>query len=55
MRASCSTQSLHEAITLSYKDGKIVSAAQAEMDDKLEEMAKHASWVDITVGMEASE
>jgi hypothetical protein len=25
------------------------------MEDKLEEMAKRASWVDITVGMEASE
>ena len=55
MRASCSTQSLHKAITSSYKDGKIVSGAQAEMEDKLEEMAKRASWVDITVGMEASE
>ncbi len=32
-----------------------MSAAQAEMEDELEEMAKRASWVDITVGMEASE
>jgi hypothetical protein len=32
-----------------------VSAAQAEMDDELEEMAKHASWVDIMVGMKALE
>jgi hypothetical protein len=55
VRASCSTHSLHDAITSTYKGGKIVSAAQAEMDNKLEEMAKHASWVDITVGMEASE
>ncbi len=55
IRASCSTHSLHNAITSIYKDGKIVSAAQAEMDNKLEEMAKRASWVDITVGMETSE
>jgi hypothetical protein len=55
IRASCSTHSLHDAITLTYEDRKIVSAAQAEMDNELEEMAKRASWVDIMVGMEASE
>ncbi len=55
IRASCSTHSLHNAITSTYKDGKIVSVVQAEMDNELEEMAKRASWVDITVGMEASE
>jgi hypothetical protein len=32
-----------------------MSAAQAELDNKLEEMQKRASWVDIMVGMEASE
>jgi hypothetical protein len=55
IRASCSTQSLHDAISATFKDGKVVSAAQAELDDKLEEMQKRASWVDITVGMEALE
>jgi hypothetical protein len=34
------------------KVGKVVLEAQAEMDDKLDEMCKRASWVDITVGME---
>ncbi len=55
IRASCSTQSLHDAISSTFKDGKVASAVQAELDDKLEEMQKRASWVDITVGMEASE
>ncbi len=55
IRASCSTQSLHDAIFATFKDDKVVSVAQAELDDKLEEMQKRASWVDITVGMEASE
>ncbi len=32
-----------------------MSAAHAEMDDELEEMAKHTSWMDTTVGMEALE
>ena len=31
-----------------------MSAAQAEMDDKLDEMCKSDSWVDITRGMETS-
>ncbi len=55
IRASCSTQSLHNAISVTFKDGKVVSAAQAELDDKMEEMQKRASWVDIMVGMEALE
>jgi hypothetical protein len=37
-RVSCSVQSFHDACTLTYKDGKVVLAAQAEMDDDLEEM-----------------
>jgi hypothetical protein len=55
IQASCSTQSLHDAISATFKNGKVVSAAQAELDDEVEEMQKRASWVDITVGMEASE
>ncbi len=54
-RASCSTQSLHDAISATFKNGKAMSAAQAELDDEVEEMQNRASWVDITVGMEASE
>ena len=48
-------QTFHDACTSTYKDGKVVSAAQAEMDDELEEMQRRACWVDITVGMEVSE
>ncbi len=55
IRASCSTQSLHDAISSTFKDGKVVSVAQADLDNELEEMQKQASWVDIMVGMEASE
>ncbi len=55
IRASCSTQSLHDAISATFKNGKVMSAAQAKLDDKVEEMQKRASWVDITVGMEALE
>jgi hypothetical protein len=56
VRASCSAQTFHDACTSTYKDGKVVSAAQAEMDNELEEMQKRASWVDITagIGMEVS-
>jgi hypothetical protein len=48
-------QTFHDACTSTYKDGKVVLAAQAEMDDELEEMQRRAHWVDITVGMEVSE
>ena len=54
-RASCSTQTFHDACTSTFRDGKVISAAQAEMDDELEEMQQRARWVDITVGMEALE
>ena len=42
VQASCSVQTFHDACTLTYKDGKVVSAAQAEMDDELEEMQRRA-------------
>ena len=40
--ASCSVQTFHDACTSTYKDGKVVSAAQAEMDDELNEMQRRA-------------
>jgi hypothetical protein len=40
IRASCSMQSLYNAISLTFKDGKVVSVVQAELDNKLEEMQK---------------
>jgi hypothetical protein len=54
-RASCTTQALHDAISETMKNGKVVLAAQAEMDDKLDGMCKRASWVDITMGMKTLE
>ena len=55
IRTSCTTQALHDAISATMKDGKVVLAAQAEMDDKLDKMCKRASWVDITMGMKTLE
>jgi hypothetical protein len=37
------------------KDGKVVTATQAELDEELEDMMHKAVWVDITKGMELSE
>jgi hypothetical protein len=37
------------------KNGKVVLAAQAEMEDELDEMCKRASWVDITMEIETLE
>jgi hypothetical protein len=37
------------------KDGKVVSAAQAEFGDELDDMMRKVTWVDITKGMELSE
>jgi hypothetical protein len=36
------------------KDGKVILAMQAELDDDTEDTMKRASWVDITKGMEMS-
>jgi hypothetical protein len=37
------------------KDGKVILAGQAELNDDMEDMMKRACWVDITKGMEMSE
>jgi hypothetical protein len=37
------------------KDGRVVSAVQAELNDDMEDMMKRACWVDITKDMEISE
>ncbi len=37
------------------KDGKVILAVQAELDDDIEDMMKRACWLDITKGMEMSE
>jgi hypothetical protein len=37
------------------KDGRVVSAVQAELNNDIKDMMKRACWVDITKGMEMSE
>jgi hypothetical protein len=37
------------------KEGRVVSAVQAELDNDMEDMMKRACWVDMTKGMEMSE
>ncbi len=54
IRASFSQQVLWDAINATMKDGKVVSATQAEFNDELDNMMCKATWVDITKGMELS-
>jgi hypothetical protein len=55
IQASFSQQALRDAINATMKDGKVISATQAEFDDELDDMMRKAMWVDITKGMELSE
>ena len=48
-------QALGDAIQATFKNRKVVSATQAEMQDEFAEAQCHAPWVDIICGMEASE
>ncbi len=52
--ASCSPQTFCNTINANMKDGKVVLAVQAELNDDMEDMMKSACWVDITKGMEMS-
>ncbi len=52
--ASCTTQVLRDTINTTMEDRKVMPAAQAEMEDNMDEMLKRACWVDITKGMEMS-
>jgi hypothetical protein len=54
IRASCSPQAFCNAINANMKDGKVILAMQAELDDNMEDTMKRACWVDITKGMEMS-
>jgi hypothetical protein len=55
IRRSFTPQAFWDALQATFKDGKVVSAAQAEMQDELEDVKRNAPWVDITQGMETSE
>jgi len=55
IRRSFTPQALRDALQATFKDGKVMSAAQAEMQDELEDAKRNAPCVDITQGMELSE
>jgi hypothetical protein len=55
IRVSFSPQALRDALNATMKNGRVVLAVQAEMEDKMDDVMKQASWVDIRKGMEMSE
>ena len=55
IRRSFTPQAFRDALQATFKDGRVVSAAEAEMQDELEDAKRNAPWVDITQGMELSE
>jgi len=55
IRRSFTPQAVRDALQATYKDGKVVLVAQAEMQDELEDAKRNAPWVDITQGMELTE
>jgi hypothetical protein len=52
IKASFSPQALRDALSATIKQGKVVSASQAKMEDKMKGLVKNTPWVDITKGME---
>jgi hypothetical protein len=48
-------QAFLDALSATIKQGGVVSASQAEMEDKMEAIVKNTPWVDITMGMELGE
>ncbi len=55
IKASFSPQAFSDALSATIKQGRVVSALQAEMEDKMEAIVKNTPWVDITMGMELGE
>ncbi len=55
IKTSFSPQALRDALSATIKQGKVVSALQAEMEDEMEALVKNTPWVDITKGMELGE
>jgi hypothetical protein len=55
IKASFSPQAFRDALSATMKQGKVVSALQAEMEDEMEAIVKNTTWVDITMGMELGE
>ncbi len=55
IKASFSPQAFRNALSATMKQGKVVSALQAEMEDEMEAIVKNTTWGDITMGMELGE
>jgi hypothetical protein len=55
IKASFSPQAFRVALSATMKQGKVVSASQAEMEDEMEAIDKNTTWVDITMDMELGE
>jgi hypothetical protein len=55
IKASFSPQAFRDALRATMKQGKVVSASQAEMEDEMEMIVKNTTWVDITMGIELGE
>ncbi len=55
IKTSFSPQAFRAALSATIKQGRVVSASQAEMEDKMEAIVKNRPWVNITMGMELGE
>ncbi len=56
IKASFSPQAFCDALSATtIKQGRVISASQVEMEDKMEAIVKNTPWVDITMGMELGE
>ncbi len=55
IKASFSPQAFRDALSATIKLGRVVSASQVEVEDKIEVIVKNTPWVDITMGMELGE
>jgi hypothetical protein len=55
IKASFSPQAFCNAVSATIKQRRVVSASQAEMEDKMEAIVKNTPWVDITMGVELGE
>ena len=49
IKANFSPQAFRDALSATIKQGRVVSALQAEMEDKTEAIVKNTPWVDITM------
>jgi hypothetical protein len=55
IKASFSPQAFHDTLSETIKQGRVVSALQMEIEDKMEAIVKNMPWVNITMGMEPGE